>query len=128
MTLASLLRGARTRMRLSLREVERRTGISNGYLSLLENGSAKRPSPEFLAKLSTLYGASYELLMELAGYQAPQPLPPLRAIPGLEDVDDLSLAEMDQLRAFVGYLRSSRPPSPDSPSEQQAIGSRKRRH
>ena len=109
MTLGSLLKSARARMDLSLREVERRTGISNGYLSLLETGAARKPSPGFLAKLAELYGTSYELLMELAGYQAPQPVPAARAIPGLAELDDLSPIEMEQLRAFVGYLRSSRP-------------------
>jgi transcriptional regulator with XRE-family HTH domain len=109
MTLGSLLRNARTRKDLSLRDVERSTGISNGYLSLLETGAARKPSPEFLAKLANFYGASYELLMELAGYRVPQPVPAAREIPGLnEPLDDLSLLEMEQLRAFVGYLRSSR--------------------
>lgn len=119
MTLASFLRDARARLGLSLREVERRTGISNGYLSLLENGSARRPSPEFLVKLAGLYGASYELLMELAGYRAPQPVPSARSIPGLEDLDDLSPVEMEQLRAFVGYLRSARPTLPQNTPERE---------
>jgi HTH-type transcriptional regulator, competence development regulator len=122
MTLGSLLRDARTRMKLSLREVERRTGISNGYLSLLETGAARRPSPEFLSKLAALYGASYDLLMELAGYQAPQAPTPARAIPGLEELEDLSMIELEQLRAFVGYLRSTRTESAaeqaNSPDEQ----------
>lgn len=108
MSLGSLLRSARTRLGLSLREVERRTGISNGYLSLLETGNARKPSPEFLAKLAEVYGTSYELLMELAGYQAPQPVPAARLIPGLDEPNDLSPIEMEQLRAFIGFLRSSR--------------------
>ena len=109
MTLGSLLRDARTRKAMSLRDVERATGISNGYLSLLETGAARKPSPEFLEKLANAYGASYELLMELAGYRAPQPVPAARDIPGLnEPLDDLTLIEIEQLRAFVGYLRSSR--------------------
>jgi transcriptional regulator with XRE-family HTH domain len=111
MTLGTVLSDARKRMGLSLREVERRVGISNGYLSLLESGSARKPSPEYLAKLATLYGASYELLMELAGYRPPQSVPSLRAIPGVLEVGDLSAVEMEQLRAFVGFLRSSRQPS-----------------
>jgi transcriptional regulator with XRE-family HTH domain len=115
MTLGSLLREARARGELSLREVERRTGISNGYLSLLETGLARRPSPDILAKLATLYGASYDLLMELAGFQAPQQAPPARLIPGLAELDDLSSLEMEQLRAFVGYLRSARAEQPTTP-------------
>src|SRR5258707_9583466 len=53
---------------LSLREVETATGISNAYLSQLENNKIKKPSPHFLHKLSALYEIGYELLMESAGY------------------------------------------------------------
>jgi transcriptional regulator with XRE-family HTH domain len=116
MTLGSFLSDARKRMGLTLRDVERRVEISNGYLSLLETGAARKPSPEYLSKLAALYGASYELLMELAGYQAPQQVPALGAIPGLKDFEDLSPMELEQLRAFVGFLRSSRRPS-EKPGE-----------
>jgi transcriptional regulator with XRE-family HTH domain len=117
MKLGSLIKDARKRAGLSQREVERRTGISNGYLSLLETGGARNPSPQVLNKLAQLYGASYELLMELAGHRAPQPVPNLYEIPGMADrLDDLSAVEMEQLRAFVGFLRSSRAAAAPDPS------------
>lgn len=45
----------RTKSKLTLREVETATGISNAYLSQLENGKIKRPSFEVVEKLHILY-------------------------------------------------------------------------
>jgi transcriptional regulator with XRE-family HTH domain len=52
----------------SLRMVEKETGISNAYLSQLESGAARNPSPQILAKLAEFYRVPYESLMEFAGY------------------------------------------------------------
>src|ERR1700751_458738 len=67
-TLGQGLRMARGLRKLSLRDVEKATGISNPYLSQLENDQINKPSPFFLHKLAALYGIGYELLMEAAGY------------------------------------------------------------
>ena len=45
---------------VSLREVERQTGISNEYLSQLERGVATKPAPDVLQKLAKFYGTPYE--------------------------------------------------------------------
>ena len=66
--LAQELRRARTALDLSLRAVEDATGISNAYLSQLERGQVKTPSPQKLEKLATVYGMAYERLLVLAGY------------------------------------------------------------
>src|ERR1051325_434136 len=66
--LAQLLKATRESVALSLREVEKRTGISNAYLSQLENGRTTNPSPHVLAKLSRAYAISYTDLMLAAGY------------------------------------------------------------
>lgn len=62
------LRGFRS---LSLRQVEKKTGISNTYLSQLETGKAERPSPHILHKLAAVYNVPYESLMQAAGYLEP---------------------------------------------------------
>src|SRR5437763_4346708 len=67
-TLGTELRAVRELRRLSLREVEEATGISNAYLSQLENDKIKKPSPHFLHKLAGLYDVPYDVLMESAGY------------------------------------------------------------
>ena len=63
--LGKYLKNLRDASRLSLRAVEKETGISNAMLSQLESGRVKQPSPIFLYKLAELYGIPYEVLMEL---------------------------------------------------------------
>jgi HTH-type transcriptional regulator, competence development regulator len=70
-TLGQELQAARKMKKLSLREVETATGISNPYLSQLENDKIQKPSPQFLGKLSALYELDFQLMMEAAGYVAP---------------------------------------------------------
>jgi transcriptional regulator with XRE-family HTH domain len=67
------LRAARERAGLTLREVEERTGVSNAYLSQIESGRIKEPSPRILHRLAELYGEPYSELLELAGYPVPDP-------------------------------------------------------
>ncbi|MEQ9261580.1 MAG: helix-turn-helix transcriptional regulator [Owenweeksia sp.] len=57
---------------VTLREVERQTGVSNAYLSQLESGKVKQPSPNTLYKLAQFYQVSYEMLMEKVGYPVPK--------------------------------------------------------
>ena len=65
-------RALRESKQLTLREVERATDVSNAYLSQLESGKIKQPSPLTLHKLAQFYGVSYELLMAKVGYPMPQ--------------------------------------------------------
>lgn len=69
--LGAFLRQARKDANLTLRAVEKETGISNGYLSQLESGRVRRPSPTNLHKLSELYRLPYAETMEAAGYPTP---------------------------------------------------------
>ena len=70
--LGAFLAAARNKLEMSLRAVEKETGISNAYLSQLEHGKIKAPAPQNLYKLAELYRVPYELLMELAGYPVPK--------------------------------------------------------
>jgi transcriptional regulator with XRE-family HTH domain len=71
--LGQFLRSAREQRGLSLRSVEEETGVSNAYLSQLEHGRIRQPSPVILHKLAELYGVSYTDAMRLAGYPVPRP-------------------------------------------------------
>ena len=71
--LADELRRIRGIRGSTLREVEKATKISNAYLSQLERGEAKNPSPHKLYKLAKYYSVPYEILMKLAGYFHPGP-------------------------------------------------------
>jgi HTH-type transcriptional regulator, competence development regulator len=66
--LAKELRDIRAVKGFSLREVEKRTGISNAYLSQLERAEAENPAPDKLHKLAQFYGVPYVDLMKAAGY------------------------------------------------------------
>ncbi len=69
--IGALLR--RLRGRVSLREVNRRTGVSISYLSQIERGE-KQPGPNVVRKLAELYRVDAEQLINRAGH-GPQPDP-----------------------------------------------------
>ena len=71
-TLGEYLAGARKRRALTLRDVESKTGISNAYLSQLENNKVREPSPTVLDKLSKTYGVPYLECLRLTGYPVPE--------------------------------------------------------
>ncbi len=62
------LKNIRQSKKMSLRQVEIKSGISNSYVYYLEKGERNKPSPEILAKLAHAYNISYEDLMDKAGY------------------------------------------------------------
>ena len=112
--LGSLLADLRTAKGLSLREVEEATGkaISNAYLSQLENGKIRKPSPNVLHSLAQVYAVPYETLMEKAGY-----LPPSEGTSegkrGGRDrrlaacaIGDLTAEEDEELLKYLAFLRS----------------------
>ena len=70
--LGKFLKTAREGVGVPLRFVEQQTGISNAYLSQLENGKIRHPSPVLLHKLCLLYDVSYAKAMKLAGYPLPE--------------------------------------------------------
>ena len=67
-TLGDLLRQRRGELRWSLRDVAQQTGLSNGYLSLLEHDKVKQPKPPVLYTLAEALDLPYPQLMGLAGY------------------------------------------------------------
>src|SRR4028118_1042771 len=105
--LGSFLASARQHQKLTLRAVETKTGISNAYLSQLETGKVRSPSPVILRKLSDLYGIPYTTVLELAGYPVPErgnldaSLTVLAARLG-----PVTSEEADELADYLKYLRS----------------------
>ena len=71
-TLGKYLRSLREAAGLTLRAVEEKTGVSNAFLSQLESGKVKQPSPITLYRLAEVYGVAYGTLMEYAGYPVPE--------------------------------------------------------
>jgi transcriptional regulator with XRE-family HTH domain len=72
-TLGQYLASIRADRRMTLRQVEEATNnrVSNAYLSQIENGKIKQPSPNVLNTLSEIYGLDFAQLMEMAGHITP---------------------------------------------------------
>ena len=62
------LKSLRKRQHMSLRDVERESGVSNAYLSQLESGDRPPPRPEMLKKLARAYNVTVRELLLRAGY------------------------------------------------------------
>lgn len=62
------LRTLRKRKRLTIKELESLSGISNGYISQLETGKRGIPSPDVIKDLHIHLDVTYEHLLEAAGY------------------------------------------------------------
>ncbi|MDL1867764.1 helix-turn-helix transcriptional regulator [Betaproteobacteria bacterium PRO4] len=69
--LGLFLRAAREQKQLTLRGVEHAVGVSNAYLSQIESGKIKKPSPNILHQLCVLYEMPYSYALQLAGYPIP---------------------------------------------------------
>ena len=107
--LGALLADLRTAKGLSLREVEEATdkAVSNAYLSQLENGKIKKPSPNVLHSLAQVYVVPYEALMEKAGYLLPsENAGGRRKRLAAFAIDDLTAEEEEELLKYLAFLRS----------------------
>ena len=113
--LGLLLADLRVAKGLSLRQVEEATerAVSNAYLSQLERGKIRKPSPNLLHSLAAVYGVPYEALMEKAGYLLPSEGKGSARRKRLNAfaIDDLSAEEEEELLKYLAFLRSRNPPS-----------------
>lgn len=66
--LGEILKRARSHRKLTLRQVEQKTGIPNAHLSQIERGVIRRPDAVILLKLAELYVLDYALLAKWTGY------------------------------------------------------------
>jgi HTH-type transcriptional regulator, competence development regulator len=109
-TLGQELQMARKLKKLSLREVETATGISNAYLSQLENDKIQKPSPQFLGKLTSLYDLEFQMVMEAAGYVAPakRDSGPKTISGEMLFKEPLSASEEEQLVDYLAFIRSKK--------------------
>lgn len=108
MSLGSDLRTAREVKNLSLRDMEEKTGISNSYLSQLENDKVKEPSPNVLHDISDAYGIPYVDLMEKAGYIVPKR--DKTAVDGitLSMLRGLDKDDIEEVKNYVRFIRSKK--------------------
>jgi transcriptional regulator with XRE-family HTH domain len=108
--LGGLLADLRTAKGLSLRQVEEATGkaVSNAYLSQLEKGKIRKPSPNVLHSLAAVYTVPYEALMEKAGYLLPSETSKAtrRRKLAVFAIDDLTAEEEEELLKYLAFIRS----------------------
>ena len=101
-TLGEFLQAAREAKQLSLRAVEKASGVSNAYLSQVESGKIKQPSPSILHKLSDLYEVSYADVLTLAGHPVPNESASSDHSP--RPLDRLGIITPDEEQELVEYL------------------------
>jgi len=106
-TLGSYLRQQRKTKHLTLRDAEEKTGVSNPYLSQLENDKISAPSPTILHKLAECFGISYDQLMKLTGYPTTEQTkgPSYRSA---SEFENLTLEEKEKVREYIEFLKSRR--------------------
>jgi HTH-type transcriptional regulator, competence development regulator len=112
-SLAEELARLRRLKQVSLREVEKATGMSNAYLSQLEKGDAKNPSPPLLYKLAEFFEVPYESLLASAGYLDEEQLAahgarPPSQIERMLMSARLSEEEESEVASFLEYVVSKR--------------------
>lgn len=108
-TLGDELRSCRESKKFTLREIEEMTGISNAYLSQLENNKIKKPSANILYKLANIYEVDFDFLLEAAGViERKEREKGPRSLSGFALYsDDLTSEEEDELVKYLKYLRFS---------------------
>lgn len=94
------LQDARKAIPLTLRQVEEAAGVSNSYLSQLENDKIKKPSANVLYKLASLYNISLDTLLIASGI--------IKEGLKIASANDLTEDEEKQLLEYLAFLRSKK--------------------
>jgi HTH-type transcriptional regulator, competence development regulator len=104
-TLGQTLKDGRELMGFTLRQVEDATGISNPYLSMLENDKIKKPSAHVLCGLAKFYRIKLEALLLAAGIINAEEMESLAEISG--PFGKLTPAEERQMVSYLKFIRSA---------------------
>jgi transcriptional regulator with XRE-family HTH domain len=100
-TLGQTLKEARELIPLTLRQVEEATGISNPYLSQLENDKIKKPSANVLYKLASIYKIELDELLLASGI-----IKEGQQIKNIgKSIKNLTPKEHQQLTDYLRFLR-----------------------
>lgn len=67
-TLGEFIKAERKKSQITTTELAEAIGVSQGYISHLENNRKKNPSPDLLQKISHTLGIDHFVLMKKAGY------------------------------------------------------------
>jgi len=109
-SLGTTLKEARELTSFKLRQVEEATGISNAYLSQLENDKIKKPSANVLYKLATIYKIELNTLLGAAGIIEKGSKDDLKDSSEWDNriafyTEDLSEEQKEQVLDYIKYLK-----------------------
>jgi HTH-type transcriptional regulator, competence development regulator len=108
-SLGNTLKDARDLIRLTLRQVEEATGISNAYLSQLENDKIKKPSANVLYKLASIYNIELDTLLAAAGIIEKQTSQKSRLLNTIAlSAETMTPEEEQELLEYLRFLRHKR--------------------
>ncbi len=110
-TLGETLKAARMAAQLSLRDVERRTGVRSGHLSQIETNTIARPEMAILWELAATYDVDFGRLLALAGYGGGEDLSARqrqRMTVALRAMSELSPADQAEALRFMAELKARR--------------------
>jgi len=105
-TLGNVLRLSRESKTFTLRYVEDKTGISNAYLSQLENDKIKKPAADTLYKLSEIYKIDFNYLLQKAGLVEKNKNANHSVGRFIFSKDNLTSAEEEELIRYLQYIRN----------------------
>jgi transcriptional regulator with XRE-family HTH domain len=109
--LGAILKEARVKAGMSLRDIERRTGLGSGHLSQIETNTIRRPEMAILWDLAVIYDLDYTRLLALAGYgdrDQPSARQRQRMTVALRAMSELSPADQAEALRFMAALKSRR--------------------
>src|SRR5688572_25863806 len=109
-TLGTVLRTARAERGLSLRAVERATGLGNAHLSQIETDTIAKPEMAILWDLAALYGLDFTRLLRLAGHvdEPASGRQRRRMTVALRALTELSPADQTEALRYMAELKSRR--------------------
>jgi HTH-type transcriptional regulator, competence development regulator len=108
--LGDILKAKRLELGLSLRDVERETGIRNAHLSQIENHTISKPEMAMLWELAALYRLDYAQLLAAAGLPGgadeTSGRQRRRMSVAMRAMGELTPAQQDQALAYMAELRA----------------------
>jgi transcriptional regulator with XRE-family HTH domain len=113
-TLGEFLRTARKAAGFTLRRVEELSSgrVKNGYLSQVESGAIRVPSPKVLHELAGVYKVDYDRLLARAGLPTSADRGRLSeariASFPTAAIDDLTDSETQDLLDYIAFIKSKR--------------------
>lgn len=97
LSIGAVIRQTREKKGISGRRLAAMINMHHGYLSRLEAGDYRRPSPEIIERIASALNINYDDLFAMAGHHAPSSLPGYAPyIRAKYDVDELTLRLLNE--------------------------------